>query len=103
MDVFVRVLQHPRAQGRFTVIAAMDPQPRPVLTTMAVQLRVALSRATETLALVDVPGDDDALVSSPRNSLQKPWAFETAKASENAVIPRQRVGRIKLRVSGTAH
>ena len=61
---FVRVRQHPRAQGRFAVIAAMDPQPRPVLTTMAVQLRVALSRATETLALVDVAGDDDALALS---------------------------------------
>ena len=43
------------------------------------------------------------LVSGPRNALQNPWAVQDSESERNAVIPRQRVGRIKLRVSGTAH
>ena len=43
------------------------------------------------------------LVSSPRNALQNTWAVQDSESERNTVIPRQRVARIKLRVSGTAH
>ena len=41
-DILVGVLQHPRAQGRLTVIAGVDPQLRPVLATMTVVLSILL-------------------------------------------------------------
>ena len=47
------------------------------------------------------PGGNMQLVSSPRNSWQNTWAVRDS-GKRAPVIPRQRVGRIKLRVSGTA-